>query len=98
LKAGKIIKENVGYIVIAAVTLIFSVLTISNSIAGELNYSFPSEGVDYSTISWAEIPLDEKGQEFTLDYKGWDIKQIGIKIYYDNSGDFESKRFLYPRS
>ena len=88
MKIVNLIKENVSYIVIALITVIFSILTISNSIGSDLKYSFPAEGVDYSTISWAEVPLDENGQEFSLVYEAWDIGQIGIRMSYENAGDF----------
>lgn len=82
------IKDNVIYIVIAFITLIFSILTISSSVGSDLKYSFPEDGVDYSTISWAEVPIDDNGQEFSVVYKAWDIGQIGIRLSYESAGEF----------
>ncbi|MBP3199154.1 MAG: DUF2142 domain-containing protein [Butyrivibrio sp.] len=84
----KPVKENVSYIVVAFITVIFSILTISNSTGSDLKYSFPEDGVDYSTISWAEVALDESGQEFSITYKAWDIGQIGLRLSYENAGIF----------
>ena len=84
----KPVKENVSYIVVAFITVIFSILTISNSTGSDLKYSFPEDGVDYSTISWAEVALDESGQEFSITYKAWDIGQIGLRLSYENAGTF----------
>lgn len=89
MKFINLIKSNISYIVISIITIIFSILTISDSVASELNYSFPGEGIDYSTISWAEFPLNENGQEFNVNYKAWDIGQIGLRMSYDEPGDFE---------
>ena len=88
MKIVKLFKENVRYISIAFVTIVFSILTISNSLGSELKYSFPSEDTDYSNISWSEVPIDDNGQEFSITYKAWNIGKIGIRLSYENSGEF----------
>lgn len=89
MKVVNVLKENLGYIVVSFVVLIFSFLTIAGSVGGNLEYSFPAEGVDYSTISWGEAPIDENGKEFIVDYKAWDIGQIGLRMSYEGDGEFE---------
>ena len=89
MKVANVLKENVSYIVISIIVLIFSFLTIKGSVGGSLEYSFPAEGVDYSTISWGEVPIDRNGQEFSVDYKAWDIGQLGFRISYEGDGEFE---------
>ena len=77
MKIVSSLKDNLGYIVVSFIVLIFSFLTIKGSVGGSLEFSFPAEGVDYSTISWGEVPIDGNGQEFSVDYKAWDIGQLG---------------------
>ena len=89
MRMVKLLKENAGYIVIALITLIFSIQTIAYSPGSDLKYSFPGDGIDYSTISWAEVSIDENGQDFIIDYEAWDIGQVGIRMSYDSSGEFE---------
>lgn len=84
-KIMKLIKNNLSYIVITAITIIFSILTISNSQGRDLKFNFPANGVDYSTISWAEIPINNNAQEFNIFYKAWDIGQIGLRMSYDDN-------------
>ncbi|MBR1623661.1 MAG: DUF2142 domain-containing protein [Pseudobutyrivibrio sp.] len=81
----KQIKNNLSYIVITVITIIFSITTIANSQGRDLKFSFPDNGVDYSTISWAEVPIDANGQEFSIFYEAWDIGQIGLRMSYDDT-------------
>ena len=85
------IKRNAKSVILALITLIFSLLTISDSMGVDLKYSYPEESADFSTIAWAEIPLDENGQEFNVNYDAWDIGQMGIRLSYesaDSTGKF----------
>lgn len=80
----KFIKENIIFFIIAVITMIFSIISITASKGDTLKYSFPSSGTDFSTISWAEVPIDENGQTFSFTYLAWDIGQIGLRISYND--------------
>lgn len=70
--------------IIALLTGYFSVTSILTTEASNLRYSFPDANVDYSTISWAEFPIDENGHSFEFTYPAWDIGQLGIRISYES--------------
>ncbi len=70
--------------IIALLTGYFSVTNILTTEASNLRYSFPDANVDYSTISWAEFPIDENGHSFEFTYPAWDIGQLGIRISYES--------------
>ncbi len=91
MKIAYWVKENAKYVALTLITLIFSLLTISDSVGDNLKYSYPEDSVDFSTISWAEVPIDENGQEFSVNYDAWDIGQMGIRLSYefaDSSSEF----------
>ena len=79
----KHIKDNASIIIIAFITAIFSIVAITESKGDSLKYSFPAEGTDFSTVSWAEVPIDENGQTFSVIYRAWDIGQLGLRMSYD---------------
>ena len=90
----KYIKDNVSIFIIAFIAAVFSIVAISESKGDSLKYSFPAEGTDFSTVSWAEIPIDENGQTFSVIYKAWDIGQLGLRMSYDDV-DSDSKFELH---
>lgn len=75
---------GIVYIVIALITVICSLMSVSDSESYSLHYSYPDENADYSTISWAEVPIDEEGHNFAFQYQAWDIGQIGIRLFFEN--------------
>ena len=84
---GKIfnhLKANAIIYLFAISVLIFSVVAINGLDADGLQYSFPAEGTDLTTIMWSEVPLDEHGQEFVMEYDAWDIDRIGIGLFHDS--------------
>lgn len=81
------LKKNLGYFLLSAIVMVFSILIIGNSQAHNLSYSFPESNADYSQISWAETPIDEGGVPFEFLYPAWDIGQIALRMNYDNSNE-----------
>lgn len=81
------LKKNLYYLIVFAIVVIFSVLTIMNSQANNRSYSFPEPDTDYSKISWAEMPIDRDGVPFEIFYRAWDIGQIGVRISNDSVDD-----------
>ncbi|MBO4456276.1 MAG: DUF2142 domain-containing protein [Butyrivibrio sp.] len=79
--------KNASFLLIAVVTAIFSILSVSGSQADVSKYSFPAENADYSTVAWAENEIDENGRSFYFDYSAWDIGRIGLRMSYDSLED-----------
>ena len=90
-KGIQLVKKNFFYLIISAGVLLFSFLTISQSSASNLQYRFPDAGEDYSKITFVEIPIDRKGQEFTVDYRARDIGRLGLR--FGDDVDVEKVRF-----
>ncbi len=82
---GKCVKDNWGLFVIVFITVVFSIITIKESVADCLTYGYPPEGTDFSTISWAEVAIDENGQDFSIYHDTWGIEKIGVRLLFDNA-------------
>ena len=83
----RFLRDNSNFFIIAFITMIFSIIAITSSIGDTLKYSYPSAGIDYSSILWTEVPIDENGKEFSFTYTAWDLGQIGLRMSYDDIND-----------
>ena len=46
----RFLRDNSNFFIIAFITMIFSIIAITSSIGDTLKYSYPSAGIDYSSI------------------------------------------------